>query len=65
MTEIVSILASAFGTELAKKIARELDRGESLGSLTLDKFVAKAKRRKIEMLLAVEKGKKLLEYIDA
>ena len=55
-------LNSNDANELAKaeKLAKELLRGKALDQITIDQFMTKSQRRRIGLLVAVERGEMLL-----
>ena len=64
MKEVLIILAKLFGDRLAKDISRRLLAGQALDTMTIDIFISKAKQRRIDMLLALERGRRALEAMN-
>lgn len=60
MAELLTTLASIFGSKIAEKLAKELLRGKQLDQITIDQFMTKSKKRRVGLLVAVERGEMLL-----
>jgi hypothetical protein len=64
MGKALDIIASVLGSPVANKLIKHLLRGESLDQITIDRFFTKAQKRKIGMLLAVERGEEMMDRIE-
>lgn len=60
MTELIASLASIFGHKIAERLAERLVRGDELDQVTVDQFLTRSQKRRIGLLLAVERSEAIL-----